>query len=107
MTNQFIKVMRIWLIVASCLFIVSVIKGAYCDDIEIDSLTERFSNTFRTVSEKLGQQQAPGNIQAEEASQKMKQLYTNLEQVMTEARQRAANARSILISSEIDTLRLA
>lgn len=84
-----------------------LVRADGVNDIEIDSLADRFAGSLRSVNEKLGANGPNGPVEAEEIGQKMRELYSHLETTLTNARQRAANARSALISSKIDALRLA
>lgn len=77
-------------------------------DIEFDNLALQFQNGFGLASEKLGialgTNQPPQNVQ--EADKRMRDLYVAIERILMDARQRAANVRSSLISTAIERLRL-
>lgn len=82
------------------------VEGSF--DTEMDSLAEMFSNSLAKVNSKLGGPTGSG-AQVESSSEadvKMRDLYSQLEKVLMEARQLSANSRSALISSNINTLRI-
>ena len=78
------------------------------DNIEIDALVNRFQSGIGSISGKLGQASPEVEGQSDVASleREMRELYTNLERGLTEARQKVANERSTVISERIAQLKL-
>lgn len=75
---------------------------------EIDDLIVKFQNGLSTLAQKTGNQRLtlPGDVfTLEAAEQAMKELFANLERTVVEARQRAANMRSVESLEAIEKLR--
>ena len=68
-------------------------------DTEMDSLADRFASGLSSVNQKMGLAEGtPSQLSSNEADLKIQQLYRNIENIFTEARQRSANQRSAIIS---------
>lgn len=77
---------------------------AQADSREIDELAAMLENGFNSMMPQKDNNFAVGDVDG--PTQKLRQLYGDLERTLTEARQRAANERSSITSQTIDRLRL-
>ena len=97
------------LLVAFVVLALATTSSSADSDAELDNLAAKFSNSLSVVNNKLGfadSKSQPVAPNAREAEELLSQLYNNLESLLADARQRSALARSSLLSSRIDTLRL-